>query len=269
MTKDKNNKKLIQDVQATGDEAARMLADLESDTESSQINYRPNATSDTTFRSSQRQPESVPLSGAQIAIPITVLGFFALFLTIVAVSDQPEQASSKSPESTSSVVNDPVQKQKSIMTSYQRNFYNNTLANANQAILKSEHKTAIVDLQTLKSDQYRNLTGVNAGLVNNKIINAKKQIKFLDQPGDSKYWEGEHFGYQWFDKQVDNRFKVFFAYSKTCRNPMVTFAFRPNASNRGIKPLKTVSMRPKDYISTMYVPYYQNYALWVEDFTCN
>lgn len=269
MTKDKNSQKLIQDVQNTGDEAARLLADLENGSTPSQVNYRPNTANDNTSRSSQRQTDSPTFSGAQIALPVTILGLFALIITFIAVADQTQQPSLNSSDSSSSVVNDPVQKQKPMMTSYQRNFYNNTLANANQAILKSEHKASIVNLQTLKNDQYKNLIGVNSGLVDNKIINAKKQIKFLDQPGDSEYWEGEHFGYQWFDDHDDNDFKVFVAYSKTCRNPMVTFAYRPNSSDRKSKPIKTVSMKPKKYISTMYVPYYQNYALWVEDFNCN
>ena len=260
MTKDKNSQKLIQDVQNTGDEAARLLADLENGSTPSQINYRPNVASDTTLRSSQRQSESVPLSGAQIAIPVTVLGLFALFLTLNAVSDQPEQASSKSSESTSSVVNDPVQKQKPMMSSYQRNFYNNTLANANQAVLKSEHKAAIVDLQALKSDQYKNLMGVNSGLVNNKIINAKKQIKFLDQPGDSKYWEGDQFGYQWFDNHKGNNFHVFFAHSKKCENPVVTFGFM-SEENGDIKARYTI--RPRTNLSTLYVPMQLAGTQWI------
>ena len=268
MTKDKNNKKLIQDVQATGDEAARMLADLESHTESSHINYRPNTTSDTTSRSPQRQTDSPTFSGAQIALPVTILGLFVLIITFIAVADQTQQPSSNSSESTSSVGNDPVQKQKSIMTSYQRNFYNNTLANANQAILKSEHKAAIVDLQALKSDQYRNLMGVNSGLVNNKIINAKKQIKFLDQPGDSKYWESSNYGAQWFDKNPDNQFKMFFAYSKKCKSPVITFGFM-KTSNGPIVARHTI--RPTKNLSTLYIPMklQGQQTLTLEKFSCN
>ena len=283
MTKDINNQKLVQDIQDTGDEAARLLADLEEESNekvTSQFEldaYRKmnaNNSSSThsghrSFQSSRIIKEQEPHSGNP-AVAIGVLAFFVFIAVVASVSQPSAEVTSTSSNSNSyDSSNSLVEKEKTTMTATQRFVYNDTLAKANQAVLKSEHKAAIIGLEILKSSQYSNLNGINLGLVNNKIIQANKQIKFLDQPGDSKYWEGEHFGYQWFDDHDDNNFKVFVAISKACKNPVVVFAYRAGVSDRKSKIVKTIGLRPKANISTMYVPYFQNKALWVEELMCD
>ena len=154
------------------------------------------------------------------------------------------------------------------MDASQRRFYKKTLAKANNAVLKREHEAAISDLRTLMSGNYKELTDIDNGLVNDKIILAKKAIAYLEQPGDAKYWEGANYGFQWFDTHTNNQFRVFFAHSRKCSNPLVTFGYRPSSENKSGQPTKTISIKPKSYKSTILVPYYREYALWVEDFKC-
>ncbi len=148
----------------------------------------------------------------------------------------------------------------------QKNFYKETLAIANQAILKREHESAIASLEDLKRGQYKDLSDIDRGLVNNKIIQAKKKIKFLDQPGQTEYWESKKYGYQWFDQQGDSFFKVFFAYSKKCKNPLITFRYYVRDTS---KIVRTVKVKPRANVSTITVPYYGSNSLGVDDFRCN
>ena len=63
----------------------------------------------------------------------------------------------------------------------------------------------------LKVAPYIRFKEVNQRLVRDKITAANKKIKFLDQPGKYKYWEGTDYGYQWFDKNNDTGFHIFCA----------------------------------------------------------
>ena len=274
MTKDKNNKKLIQDVQDTGDEAARLLADLEAESNgkvTSQFEldaYRKKKANNSpsthsghrSFQSSRIIKEQEPHSGNP-AVAIGVLAFF-VFIAVVASVSQPsaEVTSTSSNLNSYDSSNSLVKKEKATMTANQRFFYNDTLAKANQAVLQSEHKAAIKGLETLKSAQYKDLKDVDLGLVNNTIIQANKKIKFLDQPGNSKYWEGDQYGYQWFDNHKDNSFHVFFSYSQKCRNPIVTFGFM-SKENGDVRARYTI--RPKTNLSTLYIPMQLRGTQWI------
>lgn len=280
MTKDQNSKKLIQDVQNTGDEAARLLNDLEAESNekaTSQFeidayrkknvnNLASTHSGHRSFQSSRVSKEQEPHSGNP-AVPIGVLAFLVFIVVVASVSQPSAEVESTSSGSNSyDSSNGLFEKKKNTMTTTQRSFYNDTLAKANQAVLVSEHKAAIKGLETLKRGQYKNFVGVNLGLVNNKIIQAKKQIKFLDQPGDDRYWETSTYGLQWFDDHADNHFKVFFAYSRKCKNPLVTFRYSPRNSKTVVK---TYTKKPTSHVSTIYVPYYGENSLGIQDFRCN
>lgn len=266
MAKDKNYKKLIQEVQDTGDEAARMLADLESDTESNPLNYRPDSPSKDSYLSSNKTIDQDASSGIQFVAPIAFFGLVVLFVTIGAVSessnDSASTASSSQDASSSTRASGALTEEKNRkMDTIQKKYYRDTLSRANTSVLKKEHKDAIERLKILLQRQdYKNLNDIDRGLVNNKIIQAKKKMAFLDQPGNSKYWEGNQFGYQWFDNHKGNNFHVFFAYSKQCKNPVVTFGFK-SKENGVVKARYTI--RPKTNLSTLYVPMQLEGRQWI------
>ena len=272
MTKDINNKKLIQDVQDTGDEAARMLADLESDTESNHINYRPNSPSKDLHLSSNKIIKKDTSSGIEFVAPIAFFGLVVLFVTIGAVNESSNDSASiaSSPRDDSSSTRASGALTEGInrtMNTIQKKYYRDTLIRANTSVLKEEHRDAIERLEILLQRQdYKNLIDIDRGLVNNKIIQAKKKIRFLDQPGRVKYSEYASHGYQWFDQQGDNYFKTFFAYSRECNNPQITFHYiQPNSD----KTVKSIKVKPKANISTVTVPYYGGNSLRIYDFRCN
>ena len=152
------------------------------------------------------------------------------------------------------------------MTRLQRAFYDDTLKEATQAVLIREHKDVIKNLLKLNSGEYRGLTDVDRGLVNNRIIQAKKKIKYLDQAGEDEYWESTYYGMQWYDEHAGNNFKVFFAFSKTCKNPLITFRYVAPDSDTVVK---TINVIPRKNIETLYVPYYHGNSLGIEEFRCN
>ena len=154
------------------------------------------------------------------------------------------------------------------MNASQKRFYEKTIIKANNAVLKREHESAIMSLETLKSSKYSDLADVNNDLINNKIIQAKKQIQFLSQPGDSKYWENSNYGAQWFDKSPPNQFKLFFAYSRKCKSPVITFGFM-RTNNGPI--LATHTVRPSKYLSTLYIPLklHGRQTITLNKFKCN
>ena len=154
------------------------------------------------------------------------------------------------------------------MNASDRDYYTKTLKNASDAVLKAEHESAIYALKTLKKGKYRYYSDVDQGLVNNKIIQAQKKIKFLDQPGKLKYWETSEYGAQWFDNNPDGQFKVFIAHSRKCKNPSIVFGF----GNRKDGPvMKRYTARPKSTLSTMFVPHQFDGYQWitVDKFNCN
>ena len=95
-----------------------------------------------------------------------------------------------------------------------------------------------------------------------------KKIRFLDQPGRKKYSEGADYGYQWFDKHGDEGFRVFFAYSRRCKKPLITFRISREISGPVLKRYK---FNPKGYTSTILVPYMLEgyHYLGIESFKCN
>ena len=111
------------------------------------------------------------------------------------------------------------------MNTSERDFYyEKTLRNASDAVLKAEHKSAIYALKTLKKGKYLEYSDVDKGLVNNKIIQAQKKIKhsWINQ-GNSEYWETSEYGAQWFDNSPDNQFKVFIAHSREMQESINSF----------------------------------------------
>ena len=154
------------------------------------------------------------------------------------------------------------------MNASERDYYEKTLKNASDAVLKVEHESAIRALKTLKRGKYLVYSDVDQGLVNNKIIQGQKKIKFLDQPGKLKYWETSEYGAQWFDNSPDNQFKVFIAHSKKCKNPSIVFGFL-NKENGPV--LKRHTVRLKSTLSTVLVPMQLDGQQWiqVDKFNCN
>ena len=145
--------------------------------------------------------------------------------------------------------------------------YREAMQLAEDAVLISEHKNAIKRLNTLKAKGI-NPDTMDNGLLNNKIIQAKKAILFLDQKGKIAYWENSEFGYQWFDKNDQNAFKVFFAHSRKCKNPMITFRHKAEEYGPIVKLRK---IRPRSPISTIRVPYALSGREWIgiNEFQCN
>ena len=145
--------------------------------------------------------------------------------------------------------------------------YREAMQRAEDAVLISEHQNAIKLLNGLKAKGIDPETMDN-GLLNNKIIQANKAILFLDQKGEKDYWENSEYGYQWFDKQDQNAFKVFFAHSRKCKNPMITFRHKAEEYGPIVKLRK---IRPRSPISTIRVPYALSGREWIgiNEFQCN
>ena len=266
MTDNLENKKAIKDVQATSDEAERLLASLESeqkDEDSTLLRQKsfnkPKSASPATSIDAKTTDDP---SGC-IGVGILLFGIFLL----VALANYSQQTISQSDDTDKlppTVIKPKIEK----MNASQKRFYEKTIAKANNAVLKREHESAIMSLETLKSGKYKALVDVDKGLINNKIIQARKQIKFLDQPGDTKYWETSNYGAQWFDENPPNQFKLFFAYSRKCKSPVITFGFM-RTSNGPI--LDTHTIRPSKYLSTLYVPLKLNgrQTVTLDKFKCN
>jgi len=253
----KNN----QDVQATSDEAARLLQELERGTRSPKQQPIPPSTPNDSVS---------PLGGC-----LTLVGLMGL-ISLIGLAGQIEQSSTRQTADSSSVGQskneskniDKTPRQKVTISGAQKNFYYKTLAKADQAVLKREHENAIRDLNMLKVAPYIRFKEVNQRLVRDKITAANKKIKFLDQPGKYKYWESTDYGYQWFDKNNDTGFRVFFAYSRRCKKPLITFQFSKTDNGPVLERYKVT---PRKNTSTIEIPYkldgYQ--YLGIEGFKCN
>lgn len=260
------NKKAIEDVQATSDEAARLLASLESGPKDKDSTVpRQNSTNKPKTASPATSIDAQPTADASGCIGAGIM-LFGLFL-LIAFANQSQQIIGQS-NGTDKSPSNVIKSNKQRMTPSQKRFYDQTIIKANNAVLKREHESAIMSLETLNSSKYKNLAGVNNGLINNKIIQAKKQIKFLNQPGDSKYWETSNYGAQWFDKNPPNQFKLFFAYSRKCKSPVITFGFM---RTRNGPILATQTIRPSKYLSTLYIPLKLDgrQTITLDKFKCN
>ena len=147
--------------------------------------------------------------------------------------------------------------------------YNQAMEMAKNAVLVSEHKQAIQELEEIKRKGVNPAT-MNNGILNNKIIQARNKIKFLDQKGESSYNEYGNYGYQWYDKHDSNAYKLFFAYSNKCKRPLITFKY---LRGQGGPLVKRRYVTPRSTTSTLRVPYLPNGGgniwLYVEEFRCN
>ena len=286
MTDNLDNKMAIKDVKATSDEAARLLASLEGEPKQQVSNHsrkgsvhkyrkfdqEKSINAEPTINLDRFINQLIVFIG--ILISPALLFYFASYLSISPVETSGNEIESN--PTTTKIVKDEIESnptttkiEKNRMSTYQKSIYNKALTAANNAILKKEHESAMLALKRLQRSEYEKLEDVNQVLINNKIIQAKKEIKFLDQPGESNYWEGADYGYQWFDEMANNQFRVFFAYSKRCANPLVTFAYRPPNSSRSSNPVRIINIIPKTYTSTIVVPAYRGNSLWVDYFRCN
>ena len=260
------NNKIIQDVRDTGDEADRLLADLENGFTSQASKQHLDNASSNNKNSKYKYKESLN-TASMLAGPAILVSFIMLF--VIANTSNTNTASAPSNrQSISEPIPQPARKKKSFMNSAQRKFYNQTLAKASNAVLIKEHEAVISDLKILNRGVYRDLSDVDQGLVNNKIIQAKKKIKFLDQEGKLKYWEQDNYGAQWFDKSPDGQFKIFLAYSKVCKSPVVTFGFM-SESGGTIRARHII--RPTSNLSTLFIPMKLSGQQWItlEKFQCN
>jgi len=181
----------------------------------------------------------------------------AIFIAILigGINEESKQRTSKQQEKSSSSTTAPLWK------------YNTALNTANQAILISEHEDAIQKLKEVLKMRLDQKT-MNRGLLNNKVIQAQKAIKFLDQEGESKYFEQQDYGFQWYDDHAKNAYKVFFAYSKKCKKPMITFRYQQGKDGPVIRKTRKV---PIAFTSTILIPYHENADVWlgVDSFRCN
>ena len=234
MNNNDNQSKINQEIQATSDEATRLLKKLESRTQS------------------QEKKDIAPIEASAPPSPlggrIMLAGLIGLGGLII-LAGQIVESSRR-------------------ITDTQKDFYFTTLNKADQAILKREHEIAIKGLSLLKASPYSKFKEVNQRLVQNKIDAANKKIKFLDQPGKMKYWEDANYGYQWFDKHGDEGFRIFFAFSRRCKIPLITFRFSRNDNG---PVLKRYRFTPKTYTSTILIPYMLegHQYIGIESFKCN
>ena len=147
--------------------------------------------------------------------------------------------------------------------------YNQAMETARNAVLISEHNSAIGALEEIKRKGIKPATMDN-GLLNNKIIQARNKIKFLDQKGKSSYNEYGNYGYQWYDENDPNAYKIFFAYSNKCKQPLITFKY---LRGQGGPLIKRRYVTPRATTSTIRVPYLPNESgviwLYVDEFKCN
>ena len=257
-------KNVIQDVRNTGDEAARLLAELENSSAESTNSLKPRHSRSEFHRKvefyehtrSTSTPKTYPA-------PALVIGFLLILAAFTGIV-QSINSSNSNNASTST----PVEEKKKVMDSDQKHFYNKTLRQANDAVLIREHKAAIINLEKLLRGKYKELSDIDDSLVRDKIIEAGSKIKFLDQAGEHKYWETDDYGAQWFDKDSSSQFKIFLAYSKTCKSPVATFGFM-DESEGVIRDRHIV--RPTSNLSTIYIPLKLSGMQWItlEKFQCN
>lgn len=268
MTKNFKSDEYVDQVKRTAEEAERLLEKLDdhntakdSLTDSFERLKKP----ETEDSNSAKYPEGNPFG--PILVLTLLIGVPMVLGALVESQNNKVQPRSETEESVrKSKTNTP--KVERYMNANEKDFYMKTLKNAGDAVLKAEHESAIYGLNTLKNGKYREYRDVDQGLVNNKIIQAQKKIKFLDQPGKFKYWETSEYGTQWFDNSPDNQFKVFVAHSKKCNNPSIIFGFR-NKQNGPI--LKRYTVRLNSSISTVLVPMQLDGRQWiaVDEFKCN
>ena len=178
---------------------------------------------------------------------------FILFLVVASLWSQ--KSSDKIQDRSSADVDQAATK----MDSWELEEYQKAVADANSAILISEHKQAIQGIEKV-INQYSSKSDVNLAFMRQLIERSKDKIKDLDQPGKTKYWEGDNYGYQWYDKQPSNGFKMFFVHSSSCASPEIIFGFRVT-ENGGI--IKRYNAKPTTNISTIVIPFQLTGEQWI------
>ncbi len=268
MTKSFKSDEYFDQVKRTAEEAERLLGELDDH----------NTAKDSLTNSFKRPEKSEAKDNNSAKYPESNAFITNLFLTLIigvpvliGVLVESQKDKVKPLSETEEPVNKPetiTPKVRRYMNASERDYYETTLKNASDAVLKAEHESAIYALKTLKRGKYREYSDVDQGLVNNKIIQAQKKIKFLDQPGKLEYWETPEYGAQWFDNSPDNQFKAFIAHSKKCKNPSIVFGFL-NKENGPV--LKRHTVRLKSTLSTVLVPMQLDGQQWiqVDKFNCN
>lgn len=268
MTKNFKSDEYFDQVQRTAEEAERLLGELD-DHNTAKDSLTNSFKRPDKFETKDIYSEEHPKGNAFGPILLLTLLIGVPILIGVLVESQKDKVQPRS--ETEKSVNKPkpiTPKVRRYMNTSERDYYEKTLKNASDAVLKAEHESAIYALKTLKRGKYREYSDVDQGLVNNKIIQGQKKIKFLDQPGKLKYWETSEYGAQWFDNSPDNQFKIFVAHSRKCKNPSIVFGFL-NKENGPI--LKRYTSRPKSTLSTIFVPMQLDGRQWitVDKFKCN
>ena len=184
-----------------------------------------------------------------------LIGFIIFVVVIAGIAEEQRQNASKPGIGNKSTSSAPFWK------------YQKALKTSSDAVLVSEHKNAIKEIKEVLNLGLDSST-MNRGLLNNRIIQAQKAIKYIDQEGESKYREMNDYGYQWYDEHTENAYKVFFAYSRRCKRPMITFKYLQGENGPIIRKKRKV---PIGLTSTILVPYHENDNVWlgVDSFRCN
>lgn len=149
------------------------------------------------------------------------------------------------------------------------NEFNDAIRLADDAVLLAEHQTAISKLEAvIASGIDPSSSNMNINRLRQKINSAKKAMRYLNQEGRAKYWESSSYGYQWFNKHDSNAYKVFFAYSKKCKDPQITFEYSRGSDG---PVLGTTKIIPRAFTSTLRVPYRYGNNVWLglSRFRCN
>ncbi len=276
MKNENNPNDNLEGVKKTRNEAARLLAKLESASNIAEAQKGgESANSENTRIDSTNTPNQpnkyashLPNKGQDNKGNNWIIALLAPLILIVimvtaAVVGQQQQNISQNKSKTKTT-----EEVRTTMNTNELAYYQKTLREARQAILKREHEAAIKKLEILKESGYRKYRDADLGLVNNLIIQARKKIKYLDQPGKFKYTETSGYGYQWFDEMPSNRFKVFFAHSRNCKKPIVIFGFMRRSKGEVIQEYKA---RPSSYLSTILIPMQLEGQQWinVENVQCN
>ena len=147
-----------------------------------------------------------------------------------------------------------------------QNAYEDAMKKGKDAVLVAEHEEAINMLEAVK-EKGLNPNTMNNGQLNNAIIRSRKLISYLKQPGRTKYQEERDYGYQWYNKHGNSAYRLFFAHSRRCKQPLIRFTYRKTQSGPA---LSSRFVKPKATMSTINVPY-RSGATWLrlESFRCN
>lgn len=181
----------------------------------------------------------------------------AIFIAVLigGINEESKQRASKQQEKSSSSTTAPFWK------------YKKALKTSSNAVLVSEHRNAIKEIKEVL-DLGLNSSTMNRGLLNNRIIQARKAIKYIDQKGEDKYDEYSDYGMQWYDEGERGSHKLFFTYSKMCKQPLISFEYK---RGKGGPVIGRTTRVPTSNISTILIPYGTQPDTWlyVTDFRCN